>query len=486
MGETYIGAYQTSQSCERCHKSIYADFKESMHARALTSVVMVAENNQAFGVEWGKQSLPDPGLACVNCHSPLATAYANEETEQGTIPFVRTANASADALKEGVGCTTCHSYIGTPRKGFGASSFFAEDFDPSRISYGPFDDAVETKAHKSKVSQAMKTPETLCFNCHQVQIDKNNDGKFDPGVDLILQTTVDEYNDYIAKNGEDTCITCHMPVRSDLDRVADGAKVGTDEQRSVAPSREVHDHKFVGVDFALDDTTQRDLTRGAREDLLKSAIAFNADAVLVNATTVKVSTSITNVNGGHNFPTGFAFARQMWIEVTITNKNKTVLASSGRLVSPTDDLCDNDSLNDGLAAFVSGCAAPDPQLVNFQLKLVDRVAPGENALGKPAAVQDGDGRETTLQFLNGGAVTRRRPIDNEELRPLAFKENRKFDYSFQIAPQQDQFDVTVTLWFRNLPPYFLRALAKNGGKELTENLQYLTPVKIQSIPFVLN
>lgn len=398
---TYIGAFQTSKSCERCHTSIYADFKESMHARALTGPIMVAENNQAFGIEWGKQPQPDPGLACVNCHSPLATAYA----QQGTLPFT-SSKYSAEALKEGVGCTTCHSYIGTPRIGFGASSFFARDFDTSRTSYGPFDDAVETKAHKSKVSRAMQTPETLCFNCHQVQVDNNGDGKFDAGIDLILQTTADEYNDYINNGGEDTCITCHMPVRGDLDRVADGAKIGTDDQRNEAPSREVHNHKFVGVDYALDEVDQRDGTLGAREKLLKSAIQFQANAVLQNATTVKVSTSITNVNGGHNFPTGFAFARQMWIEVIILDKNKKLLASSGRLVTPTDDLCDNDSINDGLASFISGCVAPDPQLVNFQLKLVDRIKQGENDLGKPAAVQDDDGREAVIQFLAGGAVTR--------------------------------------------------------------------------------
>lgn len=46
--------------------------------------------------------------------------------------------------------------------------------------------------------------------------------------------------------------------------------------------------------------------------------------------------------------------------------------------------------------------------------------------------------------------------------------------------------MTVTLKFRNLPPYFIRALAKNGGQGLTENLKNLEPIDIQSIPFTLN
>ena len=52
------------------------------------------------------------------------------------------------------------------------------------------------------------------------------------------------------------------------------------------------------------------------------------------------------------------------------------LASSGVLASTADDLCDASIVDDStspMRPFLSGCRVSDPQLVNFQQMLVDKV-----------------------------------------------------------------------------------------------------------------
>jgi hypothetical protein len=104
-----------------------------------------------------------------------------------------------------------------------------------------------------------------------------------------------------------------------------------------------------------------------------------------------------------------------------------------------------------MAVYIEGCAFSDPQLVNFQQKLVD-----DWDLINGQLVQAG--QETWLQNLNGGAVSRIRPIDEQLLTRIEPNETRRFVY---LVPtfNSGQANISVRLRFRNLPPYFLRALA---------------------------
>jgi hypothetical protein len=479
-----LGTFPSSQSCNECHKGIYADWATSMHAHAITSPITLAQVNQLFGIELGKENAPDPAFFCVNCHAPIANSFA----QQGTLPL-NNPDYDLDAQKEGVGCTSCHSYNGSPEVGIGAESRMWGDFDPSGIFFGPIDNPTTTQAHLSASSNVMKTPEVICINCHNVQADRDNDGLIVPGKDLILQSTSAEFDDYFNKGGNDTCTTCHMPKKGN-GKAADAGK-----ESALAPTRTLHDHSFVGVDYPLEELPDNDPKRSAREQLLRSGVTFNVQniALVNNGTQVNFTASIQNSNTGHNLPTGLAFARQMWIEVVIKDSDGRELAESGRLISPTDDLCDNDTLNDALAFNVKGCgdkAAPflangaDPQLVNFQQKLVDLIADGGGV-----AVQDPNGREATLQFLDGGAVPRKRPSDGQTLNTIPFQDIRSFNYSLEIAPQNDQISVKVRLLYRNLPPYFVRTLANNsagGSSELLRELQFVQTVELDSQFQLLN
>jgi len=183
---------------------------------------------------------------------------------------------------------------------------------------------------------------------------------------------------------------------------------------------------------------------------------------------------VTNSGVGHYLPGGFAFVRQMWLEVSVEDAAGTLLVSSGRLDGPTDDLCDASIMDDTdnqMRAFVQGCKVSDPLLVNLQQQLVDVVEVERDASGNALLdernqfklIRAERGREVALQFLDGGPVARVRPFDRKPMPPLAPREIRGFSYRFALGIANSA-NVTggklkLRLLFRALPPYFVRALA---------------------------
>jgi hypothetical protein len=313
----------------------------------------------------------------------------------------------------------------------------------------------------------------LCLNCHNVFFDSNQDGNIVFGEDLILQNTSFEHDVLYLAQRDENCVDCHMPKKGN-GPVADGPAA----PKGVPQNREIRHHGFIGADFPIDDA-DNDVQLADRIALYQQAANLQvSNAQLVNGTNVSFNVAITNVRAGHNLPTGFAFARQMWVEVKITDElNDAELATSGVLRAETDDLCDGNSLNDQLQNLIQGCIVQnknqvDPQLVNFQAKLVtdiDRL----DVNGVPTAVQAAAGRETAIQIVEGGAVARTRPIDQGNLAPLAPFETRQFGYNFTIPAQQDGVRLSVALKFRSLPPYMIRSMASREPKvapRLTQNI----------------
>jgi hypothetical protein len=190
---------------------------------------------------------------------------------------------------------------------------------------------------------------------------------------------------------------------------------------------------------------------------------------------------------GHNLPSGFAFARQMWLEVRVTGEGGRPLFTSGVLAKASDDLCDAGTLDEAdnpARPFVVGCKASDRQLVSYQQKLVDRVeverdrdgSPKLDARGETRAAAAPGAKEAWLQHLTAGAVPRVRPSDGAVLAPIPPEETRRHGYKVPVGDAR-RVTVTVRLLFRSLAPYMLRALATGQGAAevplgpLCENLQ---------------
>jgi len=246
-----------------------------------------------------------------------------------------------------------------------------------------------------------------------------------------------------------------MPSIGKLSSSADSAIIPF-QQDYPGTDRKVHDHSFVGVDYPLDTVRLRDPQKPKRQALLSSAATLEVEPGRVNFDRLSVRVTIQN-QSGHNLPTGFAFARQMWLEVTALADGTRPIFASGVLARPTDDLCDSGTFGEianPLRPFVQGCTVVDDQLVNIQLKLIDRIAMTGAELSQPSGSS-----ETYLQRLTGGGVARTRPFDGTSMAPLKPLEKKSFTYSIRLAGAE-RGTFTVRLMFRNLPPYWVRGMAR--------------------------
>lgn len=456
----------TAEQCGVCHQSIYQQWQSSMHSHALTSPAVIVQTNADLAGPFAKASGPDPQKFCVNCHGP---------TESALVTSAAMPPPASTHWRDGITCTSCHQFDGTPEKGSGGfegpyqGNGFQQGFvQANNEILGELDAPVGNSAHSSNSTgqDFAPNPNQLCANCHEVWIDYDHDGIVEKGLDLALQTTWDEYKEYKTLGGAQSCISCHMPVVAGLTRVADGANIPA-QQYTQAPPRQVHDHSFPGVDFALDDTTQGTSTLAARTAMLQSAATFFIDrrSIFNSNDGIGFSVFLANSGTGHNLPSGFAFARQMWIEITATDDAGQILFTSGLLQQPTDDLCDGQILLDfdnPMNRWIQNCNFVDDELVTLQQQLVslagfqpDGSDPFDPAgLTKAFAI----GEETWLQYLHGGVVARQRPFDGTQLVNLKPFEQEEFDYD---VPTNGAAGVHIQarLLFRQLPPYFLRALA---------------------------
>jgi hypothetical protein len=466
MGST-LGGYHASADCSSCHQRVVQEWRSSMHAHALTSPVMIAQNNLAHRESLASTSSPDPQNVCVNCHGPIATALARSPL----LPFQADgALAEPALLSEGVTCSVCHQWQGESKTAGGGLTAFQDGLEPGHTFFGPFDNAVGNAFHQSRATPLFKDPSQLCRNCHSVQYDRNGDGKIERGTDLVLQTLFDEWQDF-SKKGGPGCVDCHMPVVQGT-RAAESALIPL-EQDGDAPPRRLRSHRFIAVDYPIDNPTVRDESRPAREALLRSAgsLSLVEGSVSVSDTRVGFDVSLQNTGTGHNLPGGFAFVRQMWLEVTLLNAQGQALAASGQVLRPTDDLCDGSILDDpnsSMKELLVGCAGTDRKLVNFQQMLMDKVELLRDSNGvveldlrrEPKLRAAPGAKEAVVQFLTGGPVPRVRPSTGKPNPPLIVGEQRSFPYSFDIPAASSPARVRVRLLFRAVPPYFLRALAK--------------------------
>jgi hypothetical protein len=477
----------SAAQCGVCHTAIYQQWTNSMHSHALTSPAVIVQGNQDLARTLDNAPSPDPQKFCVNCHGPT---FAPASTAQ--LP------PTVSHWKEGITCISCHQFDGAPQKGSGgfASNYqggaYQTGFVQGNEMLGELDSPVANSAHTSNSTgqDFSPNPNQLCANCHEVWIDYDHDGIVEKGLDLALQTTWDEYKEYKTLGGNQSCVSCHMPAVPGLTRVADGAAIPS-QQSQTAPPRVVHDHSFVGVDFALDTPAQGTATQDARNTLLASASTFLIDRRSVGNSNDGVSFGVflANTGTGHNLPSGFAFARQMWIEITATDGTGNVVFTSGVLSQPTDDLCDGEILLDfenPMNRFIQNCRFVDSELVTLQQKLVDLAGfQGDGSdpfdpAGLTKAVEIGE--ETWLQFLHGGVVARQRPFDGTQLVNLKPFEQQEFQYDVPLPNGSDGVRIQARLLFRPLPPYFLRALA--SGQSATDVPQ-LAPLIANLETFVM-
>ncbi|MBI2331942.1 MAG: ammonia-forming cytochrome c nitrite reductase subunit c552, partial [Chloroflexi bacterium] len=273
-----------SQACQRCHQDIVQEWQLSMHSQAQTGPIVVAQTKLALE----KQPLFE--RACNNCHSPIGTALTKEEIlPLDTDNFFRS-QVNGTVMDEGVTCIVCHTLSTAPeeRRGMfdnfpvaqGSERSFADMFGPSFAESSPLPNAWHESQTGFMTDNASSSH--LCGSCHNVKVDIDGNGEITafPGSegslsdqdsdnqldeneldvdengklqDLVLQTTFDEWEDYVAlqnTRGQDAlgCVDCHMPRQADSPILTPELGI----PYFLAQDRERQSHAFIGVDYDLD------------------------------------------------------------------------------------------------------------------------------------------------------------------------------------------------------------------------------------------
>ncbi|MCA1840732.1 MAG: hypothetical protein LC723_10450 [Actinobacteria bacterium] len=533
--------FAASADCARCHSQIVDEWKLSMHRDAQTSTTTAAQSVFAL------QKFPDFKKVCVNCHAPIGVKFSQKATFALAEP-----NPLADPTQvqdEGVTCVVCHTMPHAPAEIAGASDKFPIG-KRTGTSFGALvgpplanPKQIPSTAHDVIAGFMTSTVSSsqMCAACHNVKVDINGNGIVNPvfsataaqagapvdsdhnGVldqnevdvengilkDLVLQTTYDEWQDYIAARGGTGagCVDCHMPASqpaSLIDRPPGGLSVA---------KRPRQKHVFVAVDYDLNSAyySQKSMPKDALQKLLEEREQFLLQTASVSVTvgapanggqtpaTVELRTF-----EGHSFPTGFAFARQFWLEVSAkTASGKPVClaadphgipspCASGKIDKPTDELATCETAGDGrtFAAEPFGnvvkdlkvklsASSPlnrcDPWLTNFQKILTD----GD---------KDGDGifNEVVHQSLLADIVKLRvRTADEQVMKPISSGGTAKFEYRFDASQTNEPLVVTAILRLRHIPPSFIKGLDgfyPKGPKGFTSKdlLKNMTVVNIAS------
>ena len=490
--------YADPMSCAECHRDQYDEWIGSMHAIAQLSPVTDLQNRLVVlkdRFDEGREGIV-VGDLCVKCHAPTSRLGRESDREDEILAM----EDRHPAGQFGVSCVACHQI-----SSIHPSNPFPED--PDRVRYknaenlsytqgrkmfGPFGDrqpSVGNRAHRGDFAPHFGDP-SFCASCHTVMVDPTG-----PDNLVALQNTYQEWLDggnktidvNWSKQGI-SCLDCHgkpldaladhaqqmqrgrLPledrVRSFVELVRENAAAKLNKSQLAATPqdgfdqilrpRRNHLHTFVGVDYHLEadlpylpghplhrnNAAIQANTTSLVEQLLQVASAIKIENIVGDAVVVQVA----NLATGHHLPAGFAFAREMWIEVSVspdTEANYLVVAGGhkGRPLQPQEPL---DKFAEGKAG----------KLKNFQAVLWNGDF-GEDSNGQRTG-------ETVLQnecvkVLKGKDAVDQGFFDREQfLKPGEIRTIRLEIGAKKLAQARR---VRVRLRFRNYPPEFLDQLA---------------------------
>lgn len=250
--------WTSSAVCAECHQSIYAVWRESLHAKAWSNGVFQAAYRRAID-EFGSEK----SRACLSCHTPTVRHTHDYAVED-------------QLTKEGITCDFCHSVHEVD---------LSDTSDPIRwtigkTKYGPLRHA-QSPVHQIVNSELHKRSE-FCGSCHDYT---NTNGL------KVLGTYSEWRQSTYAKRGQH-CQDCHMPL-------VPGRVVALDVKPNAPTSVNLHN---------ISGSHDLERVRGAI-DLEIAGYDWIGDRVWLFL-------RVSNEGSGHCFPTGMPMHRGV-LEVTL-------------------------------------------------------------------------------------------------------------------------------------------------------------------------
>jgi hypothetical protein len=309
-----VETLQDPNTCTSCHPTHVTEWSGSMHAYASTDPVFIGMHKRGQRETDGAL-----GLFCINCHAPMAiqngtiTADNVKDFDLSTLPPAET----------GITCYFCHN----------ADAVTSDHNNGLEIAMdqtmrGGVKNPVDNEAHHSAydvLHDGEKNKSELCGSCHDV-VTPNG---------VALERTFKEWKETIFGQTEDpavklTCSSCHMEPFDGT--IADAPNV-------VSRPSGRHEHTMASVDQALTPFPEIAAQDAAVQKILK-AIKITGPKPRVGTRSPggicvdelepnSISVRIDSFNVGHNFPSGVAHDRRVWLEVIATDINGAVVFSSG-------------------------------------------------------------------------------------------------------------------------------------------------------------
>jgi hypothetical protein len=295
------------ESCRSCHEEHYQEWAGSMHAYAADDPVFIAMNRR--GQEETGGALGD---FCVQCHAPMAVR------EGATSDGLNLAEVPQHL--KGVTCFFCHS----------VEAVEGQHNNPLRLAgdltlRGPFADPLENDAHEAAYSSLLDRNSAdsaaLCGSCHDIVT---------PG-DVHLERTFAEWQGSLFGNGSSallSCAHCHMPSRPGVAANVPGVSI-----------RDINGHRMPAVDVAMTEWPHAE----EHAEQVRAEIAGTAIGQLcVDAFDPSLfEVTLENAFAGHNFPSGAAQDRRVWVEIVAYDAIDAVIYQSG-VVAPGEAVAELD------------------------------------------------------------------------------------------------------------------------------------------------
>jgi hypothetical protein len=288
--------YTQPEVCGGCHADIYSQWNGSMHSNAHKDPVY-----QKLFLIASRETNGTFDAFCTECHAPI-------DYLSGNIPSAENYNVS-EISEKGISCDFCHTVNAS--SGIGNGSFISS---PGRVKYGPFNDSFSI-FHETAYSE-LQTKSEFCGMCHNVVHPFNG---------LILENTYTEWKES-PYNETTPCQHCHMtPGVTKFEANPGRAAAG-------APIREqIYTHYFVGGNAMLPNLLgSPEHERLAKERLQQAAVVEIFNIERINET-VNLKVKVTNIGAGHKIPTGLTEAREIWLDVDVSDKAGNQIFRSGAM-----------------------------------------------------------------------------------------------------------------------------------------------------------
>ena len=328
--------WQNSTTCKSCHPEIFKEWADSNHRHLADSnpYYMVLEN--LAEMDRGKEFRQ----WCMGCHNPSAVSMHQERTthfmQENSMPeplfvsgsqnLISEYKRHPNRLEQGVSCVACHRIVDAKPKGNSSYALnltqrkkylYEESHSTMKIWISNKLINAKPATHKQEYMKPLYKKSKYCASCHN---------EFLPHSGRKVVATYDQWEKSSYNNADDPtkhkdCIDCHMTYMQN-------GKFTPLQGRSTLGGKKKKDikvHYFAGGNYFLAGLKNKE-NESQSIQLLKTSAKLD-----VNISQGSLLVGVKNVGAGHKLPTGAADFRQLWLDITVKDRDGRVVFESGKL-----------------------------------------------------------------------------------------------------------------------------------------------------------